>query len=139
MEGIFAIYYICLIDNISDELSKLSISDDKTENKPKKYIPPHKRKEINDSKIKPDENPSETDNIEKSNITKEVETTEKKFDDIKPENKPNDSSRRANRPKINVSAMNRVISFQLGNQLSKEQRSKLREQAKQKEIKIEKK
>lgn len=139
MEGILIIYSLYKIDNLSEGLSKLQISEDKTENINKKYIPPHKRKEINDLKIKSDETPPETDNIDKSNITKEEESREKKSDDIKPENKPNDTSRKTNRPKVNVSAMNRVISFQLGNQLTKEQRSKLREQAKAKEIKIEKK
>lgn len=130
---------MCLIDNLNEQLSKLQISEDKEEKVSKKYIPPHKRKELNELKTKSDKLTSEKEDVDKSNIITEKEEKEEKPDNIPTENKLNDAPRRPNRPKVNVSAINRMINFQLGNQLTKEQRLQLREQAKQKEIKNEKK
>lgn len=125
-------------DELDKKLENLNISD-------KKYIIPSKRNEIKEDLKKDDKSkdikeksvyiihdkPIENkkiltrEEIAKLNKNKEQE---KKDIDKKTE-------RTERRPKINVSAINRMIAFNLGNQLTKEQRAELREQAKQKEKK----
>lgn len=127
-------------DELDKKLENLNISD-------KKYIIPSKRNEIKEDLKKDDKSkdikeksvyiihdkPIENKKIlTREEIAKLNKEQEKKDTDKKTER----TERTERRPKINVSAINRMIAFNLGNQLTKEQRAELREQAKQKEKKV---